>query len=194
LKFVSFNEDYVRRLTDGDPDAGEHFAAYFGGLLFLKLRTRLRSLESIEDVRQETLKRVLLILREGRGVQHPEHFGAFVNGVCNNVLREFRRLDERAEPWDDNNMDEPIDNRVDLDAELVNADLKRLIGQIFAAIPDRDRRILKALYLDEIDRTEASRMFNVNPRNLRVIVCRAKDHFRGAYRGAQVYEPGEIAP
>jgi RNA polymerase sigma-70 factor (ECF subfamily) len=67
-----------------------HFASYFGDLLYLKLRVRLRSIELIEDICQETLTRVLEILREGPGVERPERFGAFVNGVCNNVMRELQ--------------------------------------------------------------------------------------------------------
>ena len=78
--FETFNEEYVRRLTNGDSGAGEHFASYFGNLLFMKLRVRLRSAELIEDVRQETLTRVLVVLRQGAGVDRPERFGAFEIG------------------------------------------------------------------------------------------------------------------
>jgi RNA polymerase sigma-70 factor (ECF subfamily) len=182
LTFESFNEDYVRRLTDGDSGAGDHFASYFGNLLFLKLRVRLRSLQLIEDVRQETLTRVLVILRQGAGVERPERFGAFVNGVCNNVMRELCRLDGREEPWDENK-EEPIDPTVDLNAQLVNADMKREIKQVFAALPEKDRRVLQAIYLDEIDKAEVCRMFQVDAGYLRVLVYRAKVQFRDAYRG-----------
>ena len=182
MTFESFNEDYVRRLTDGDSGAGDHFASYFGNLLFLKLRVRLRSLQLIEDVRQETLTRVLVILRQGAGVERPERFGAFVNGVCNNVMRELCRLDGREEPWDENK-EEPIDPTVDLNAQLVNADMKREIKQVFAALPEKDRRVLQAIYLDEIDKAEVCRMFQVDAGYLRVLVYRAKVQFRDAYRG-----------
>jgi RNA polymerase sigma-70 factor (ECF subfamily) len=180
LKFDTFNEDYVQRLTVGDPGAGDHFAMYFGNLLFLKLRVRLRSIELIEDIRQETLTRVLGILRTGAGVDRPERFGAFVNGVCENVIREFCRLDGRAEPWDDN-MDEPIDPSVDLDGALVNADLKREIARIFAELQDKDRKILQAIFLDEMDKAEVCRMFQVDSNYLRVLIYRAKVEFRRVY-------------
>jgi RNA polymerase sigma-70 factor (ECF subfamily) len=193
LIFETFNEDYVRRLTNGDSGAGEHFASYFGTLLFMKLRVRLRSAELIEDVRQETLTRVLVVLRQGAGVDRPERFGAFVNGVCNNVVRELCRLDGRDEPWDEN-MDEPIDPTVDLDAELVNADLKREIGRIFAALPEKDRRILQAIYLDEIDKAEVRRLFQVDAGYLRVLLHRAKVQFRKAYRGGQANGSPPVNP
>ena len=183
----------MRRLTNGDSGAGEHFASYFGNLLFMKLRVRLRSAELIEDVRQETLTRVLLVLRQGAGVERPERFGAFVNGVCNNVVRELCRLDGRDEPWDEN-MDEPIDPTVDLNAELVNADLKREIGRIFAALPEKDRRILQAIYLDEIDKAEVCRLFQVDAGYLRVLLHRAKVQFRKAYRGGQANGSPPVNP
>ena len=186
MRFESFNEDYVRRLTDGDPDAGEHFAVYFSSLLILKLRVRLCPINLIDDVRQETLARVLAILRRGEGVIRPECFGAFVNGVCNNVMRELRRLDERAEAWDDDNIEEPVDRRVDLEADLVHADSKRVIERVFAVLAEKDRRILQAIYLDEISKAEVCRMFNVNACYMRVLLCRAKAQFRIAYRDGRV--------
>jgi len=188
LIFESFNEDYLRRLTDGDSGAGDHFAAYFGNLLFLKLRVRVRSAELIDDIRQETLTRVLVILREGPGVQRPERFGAFVNGVCNNVVRELCRLDGREEPWSEN-MEDPPDPAVDLDANLVNADSKREIAQAFAALAEKDRRILQAIYLDEIDKAEVCRQFHIRAGYLRVLLHRAKVQFRKTYRGGGVPPP-----
>jgi RNA polymerase sigma-70 factor (ECF subfamily) len=193
IKFESFDQDYVQRLTDGDPVASAHFASYFGNLLLLKLRVRLRSPHLIDDIRQETLKRVLMILREGDGVDQPESFGAFVNGVCNNVMREFCRLDEREEPWDDS-VDEPMDSTVDLDAELINEDLKREIAWVFAAMPKKDRKILKAIFLDELDKAEVCRKYRVNNSYLRVMLYRAKAQFREAYDRVRTDEDWGFPP
>jgi RNA polymerase sigma-70 factor, ECF subfamily len=181
LKFESFSEDYVRRLTEGDSEAGAHFAAYFGSMLFLKLRVRLRHPELIDDIRQETFRRVLDILRRGCGVKRPERFGAFVNGVCENVMKEMDRSDRRAEPWDEHNIEEPIDSTVNPDAEMVNAESKHDIQRIFKELQDKDRRILQAIFLDEIDKDEVCRMFGVDANYLRVLIHRAKAEFRKAY-------------
>jgi len=182
LTFETFNEEYVRRLADGDSDTGEHFATYFGNLLGLKLRMRVRSVQLIEDIQQETFTRVLEILREGPGVHRPERFGAFVHGVCKNVVREFCRIDGREDPWDED-MDDPADSTVDLDAELVTAEFKRVIDRAFAKMPEKDRKILKAIYLDEIDKAEVCRMFGVDAGYLRVLKHRAIAEFRKAYYG-----------
>ena len=51
----------MRRLTDGDSDTGQHFATYFGNLLGLKLRMRVRSVQLIEDIQQETREATAVI-------------------------------------------------------------------------------------------------------------------------------------
>lgn len=178
--FESFDEQYVQRLADGDTAAGDHFAAYFGRVLYLKLRVRLRSADLIEEARQETLLRVLVNLRQGDGIRCPERFGAFVNAVCENVLREFCRSVRRYEPWDEN-VEEPIDQTMDLDAPLVEAELQREIQTIMDSLAEKDRKLLRAVYVDELDKAEICRLHQVDTSYLRVLIHRARVHFRQAY-------------
>ncbi len=181
MKFKEFNDDYVRRLTDADSDIGEHFAAYFGHVLFLKLQVRLHSKHLLEDVRQDTFVRVLAILRKRKGVNCPERFGAFVNGVCENVIRELGRSEMRAEPWDAQHMEEPLDPSASPDAKLIDADSKREIALILSQLTEKDRKILQAIFLDELDKAEVCRIFDVERSYLRVLLFRAKHQFREAY-------------
>jgi RNA polymerase sigma-70 factor (ECF subfamily) len=80
---------YVDRLRNRDPETEAHFTRYFGDLLRIKLRARLRSAQLIDDLRQETFLRVLTALRKSDGIEHPERLGAFVNAVCDNLLYSF---------------------------------------------------------------------------------------------------------
>src|SRR6266481_313176 len=124
FQFYSFDQDYLRRLADGDAAVEHHFSSYFGHLLSLKLRVRIRSPQLIEDIRQETLLRVLQIVRR-KGVEHPERFGALVSGVCNNVLRELIRGEMRHEKSESEF--EAADDNIDLDAPLVNQQLRQQV-------------------------------------------------------------------
>src|SRR6266516_525413 len=109
-QFHAVDEDYLRRLADGDPAVEHHFGSYFGDLLSLKARTRIRSPPLVEDVRQETLLRVLRIVRRDGG-KYPERFGAFVCAVCNSVMMELVRGEVRH---DSSAYEfEPADDRVD---------------------------------------------------------------------------------
>jgi RNA polymerase sigma-70 factor, ECF subfamily len=180
LNFQSFDAEYVQRLKDGDAGVENHFASYFGELLYLKLRARLRSRQLIEDIRQETLLRVLVILRTKGGVEHPERFGAFVNAVGNNVMLEFCRSESRTDAIDDH-QDEPPDTTVDLDGPLISSDTKRQIERVMQELPEKDRRLLEAVYLEEADKSEVCRRHKVNPDYLRVLLHRAKSRFRKIY-------------
>ena len=101
LDRFDFDQAYVERLVAGDPETEQHFAKYFGDLLTIKLRSRLRSPAQAEDARQETFRRVLTTLKQRGGLKAAEHLGAFVNGVCNNVLFEQYRAGSRTDPLAD---------------------------------------------------------------------------------------------
>jgi DNA-directed RNA polymerase specialized sigma24 family protein len=134
LDFHSFDEDYLRRLASGDAAVEHHFSSYFGELLSLKLRVRIRSRQLAEDIRQETLLRVLQIVRKDR-VQHPERFGALVSAVCNNVQMELLRGETRHEKSESEV--EVADDTVDLDAPLVNQQRRRQVDIVLQELPEK---------------------------------------------------------
>jgi RNA polymerase sigma-70 factor (ECF subfamily) len=180
LTFQSFDQDYVRRLTDGDKVVEQHFATYFGSVLYSKLRMkRLRSPQLVEDIRQETLTRVLSILRKG-GVKFPERFGGFVNEVCNRVILELTRADSRHGPMDERR-DEPSDPSINLDGPLVDRDTKRDVEKALRRLSAKDSRILRAVYMEDKDKFQICLELKVDPEYLRVLLHRAKLRFRKVY-------------
>jgi RNA polymerase sigma-70 factor (ECF subfamily) len=178
LDFHSFDETYLRRLASGDAAIENHFSSYFGDLLSLKLRVRVRSPQLIEDIRQETLLRVLQIVRK-KGVEHPERFGAFVSAVCNNVQMELIRGETRHEQSESEF--EAIDHRVDLEAPLVTEQTRRQVGRILEELPGKDRDLLRMYYLEEWDKADLCKRFKVGEDYLRVLLHRAKLRFRSLY-------------
>lgn len=181
MQFHSFDAPYIQRLTDGDPETEAHFASYFGELIKLKLAARMRSATLAEDIRQETLLRVLRALRRGNGVEHPERFGAFVNTVCNNVMYEFFRTANRDGHIEEQ-VHEPVDTTIDLDRPLQESDMQREVSLVLATLPPKDRELLRAVFIDERDKDEICRRFNVDANYLRVLLHRAKGKFRKAYQ------------
>src|SRR5689334_11865664 len=125
VKLVPFDQEYVRLLTERDPETERHFVSYFSELIRIKLRSKLRSPQLIEEIRQETFLRVLNTLRRG-ALQSPERLGAFVNTVCNNVMMEAIRAEARTRPFPDEDFDTP-DTRVDVETELVTEERKRMV-------------------------------------------------------------------
>lgn len=181
LQFREFDSDYIENLRAGDLRTQEHFAAYFSELLHLKLRSRLQSPQAIEDVRQETFARVLTSLRKEGALRHPERLGAFVNTVCNNVLFEHYRSSARSQSLDDEGQPELPATGADALGIVVSKQLKAKVREILLDLPERDRSLLKAVFLDEQDRDEVCRERGVDREYLRVLLHRAKQTFKAEY-------------
>jgi RNA polymerase sigma-70 factor (ECF subfamily) len=177
-QFHSFDQDYLRRLSSGDATVEHHFGSYFGDLLLLKLRSRIRSPQLIEDIRQETLMRVLQIVRKG-GVKHPERFGAFVSGVCNNVMMELVRGEMRH--GSSGSEFEPADDRVDLEAPLVTRQRREQVNSMLEELPRKDRELLRMFFLEERDKSEICKRLKVGEDYLRLLLHRAKLRFRSMH-------------
>jgi RNA polymerase sigma-70 factor (ECF subfamily) len=173
-----FNEEYLRRLVDGDETTELHFTTYFSDHLRIKLRSRLRSSQMIEDVKQETFLRVFRQLRASRSIDQPEKLGAFVNAVCNHVLFETYRSQSKYQGTA-HETPEQRDESWRPDEAFVNDERKRQVREMLAELPERERRVLKALFLDEQDKDEICRDFGVDREYLRVLVHRAKNRARG---------------
>jgi RNA polymerase sigma-70 factor, ECF subfamily len=193
LQFHSFDEAYVARLRAGDFRTQEHFGAYFSALIQVKLRSRLKSREAIEDVRQETSARFYVALREGT-LLHPERLGSFVNSICNNILLEHYRISARAASLDDDDPRElpsPALNLVDI---LVAKETGKKVREILEQLPERDRRLLREVFLEEKDKDQVCRDFGVDREYLRVLLHRAKQSFKSLYKKHLGNDSPEFTP
>jgi RNA polymerase sigma-70 factor, ECF subfamily len=181
LQFQAFDAPYVERLRSGDFRTQEHFVAYFDELIQLKLRARLRTPQAIEDVRQETFARVFAALRTPDGIRQPERLGAFVNSICNNVLLEHYRATSRDSSLEDEPEQDFPDPVIDVLGAVAAREMAEKVRQILQEMPERDRRLIQAIFLDERDKDEVCREFGVDRDYLRVLLHRAKQSFKSLY-------------
>jgi RNA polymerase sigma-70 factor, ECF subfamily len=148
----------------------------------LKLRYKVlyhvgHNCPDVDDIVQETLTRFVRAGQQSQIRNNSEEFGAFVNGVCRNVILEYRRK-MRREPLAD--PDIPIkDNGVRPDAEIY--ELREAIDQGLAELAERDRTILRSLYLEGQDKEDICRKWGMTDAQFRVVLFRAKERFRKAY-------------
>ncbi len=182
-----FDELYIRRLVDGDSATEQHFVAYFGDLLWAMLRSRVRSPQLLEDVRQETFLRVLRNLR-ANGMDHPERLGAYVVSVCRNTLFESFRAESRFREMGDEGS-AMIDPKSGADQAYITGERKQQVDSVMKGLPDKDRDLLKALFLDELDKDEICHRFNVDRDYLRVLLHRARLKFRAVYAQSYAAHP-----
>jgi len=150
--------------------------------LRLKLRYKVlyhvgHGCPDVDDLVQETLTRFVRAGQQNQIRNNSEEFGAFVNGVCRNVILEYRRR-VRREPLAD--PDIPVkDTGVRPDAEVF--EMREAIDQGLAELADRDRMVLRSLYLEGKEKEDICKEWGMTDAQFRVVLFRAKERFRRAY-------------
>jgi RNA polymerase sigma-70 factor (ECF subfamily) len=176
-----FDRAYLDRLASGDPDTERHFTRYFGDLLSIKLRSRLRSPAQIEDARQETFLRVMKVLRQPGGIESPGGFGAFVNTVCNNVLFEMYRSHSRTTPLEEETGAAIPAPGMDAETAVGLDEDRAQVRDVMSSLPQKERQLLHWLFFEECDKDEVCRRLNIDRNYLRVLLHRAKQRFKAEF-------------
>src|SRR6202044_3327192 len=90
---------------------------------------------------------------------------------------EYRRRNMRDEPMPEI-VPEPPSPGIG-DADLF--DLRQAIAQGMEQLSERDRRVLRAFYLEEKSKDEILKQTLMTDEIFRVVLCRAKERFRAIY-------------
>ena len=188
LPRYEFDSAYIQRLMAEDPETQRHFTGYFGNLLSLKLRSRLRSPALVEDATQETFARVLTSLKKKGGLDNAATLGAFVNSVCNNILFEMYRAGRRTEPLEDDV--DAADGQPDAETVVVALEDRERVRRALEALPDKERELLRWLFFEERDKDRICRDLKVDRGYLRVLLHRAKARFKERYAAETAEEMG----
>lgn len=149
--------------------------------LRLKLRYKVlyhvgRDCADADDLVQESLAR---FLRAGQRqtIRNTDDLGAFLNGICRNVILEYRRRMRREQPVDPDN---PLpDIGVRPAAEIL--EMRDAIDNGLKELAERDRAVLRSLYLEGRDKEDICREWGMSDAQFRVVLFRAKERFRRFY-------------
>ncbi len=149
--------------------------------LRLKLRYKVlyhvgNGCPDVDDIVQESLLRFLRA-EQRKSIRNTSELGAFLNGVCRNVILEYRRR-TRREPIADPDIPIP-DPGIRPEAEIL--EMRDAIDNSLAELAERDRSILRALYLEGKDKEEICRERGMTDAQFRVVLFRAKERFRRLY-------------
>ena len=180
VDFFSFDEEYLRRLGAQDPATEAHFVSYFSERLKVTLRARGVDSQTIDEVRQETFCRVWDAVRSG-DVRNPRGFGSYVHSVCRNVLSETRRdiVRNQHDPLDGTDV---ADEQLDLEDLMQQKQNGKLVREILAMLPERDRQVLHARFFEERENEDVCLQFGIDRDYLRVLLHRAINRFGDLYR------------
>ena len=149
----------------------------------LKLRYKVlyhvgHNCPDVDDLVQETLVRYIRADQRNQ-IRNTNEFGAFINGVCRNVILEYRRRTRREPLLDE---DQPIpDIGARPEAEIF--EMRDAIDNGLAELAERDRMILRQLYLEGRDKEDICKEWKMSDAQFRVVLFRAKERFRRVYSG-----------
>jgi RNA polymerase sigma factor (sigma-70 family) len=168
---------FVERLKRQDAEAQADFYDRFGARISYLARRELRSAIEADDVRSETLMRVMQTIRDGR-LRSAEALPSFVWQTAKNVIRERARQTRRFMPIaEPGSAAEPAAPEVDLPDPGASAALNVAL----AAMSDRDREFLRLHFYEEQPREVIAERLGISPERVRLIKSRAILRFREAY-------------
>ncbi|MBL8228957.1 MAG: sigma-70 family RNA polymerase sigma factor [Bryobacterales bacterium] len=177
MQFEHLSEDYLLKLAASDEEAIHHFTNYFGTLMLIKLRARMLPPLAIDEIRQETYLRVFAAIRKPQGIRDGRKLGSFVNSVCNHVLSEYYRQGSRYLAVDSEQLQD-IAAQDDTESSMILRERQQTVHAVMGTLPERDRAILNAVFLEERDKDGVCQQFGIDRGYLRVLVHRAKAAFR----------------
>jgi RNA polymerase sigma-70 factor (ECF subfamily) len=181
LERYAFDREYIERLAHGDAETESHFVAYFGELLLIKLRGRLRNPQAAADLRQEVFLRCFRSLRKENGIVHPERIGAYVCSVCENVLHEHFRSDKNTVEIGEG-ATEPVDGSRSTESELIAEERTQIVKRVLSELAEPDRKLIREVFLEERDKDQICQEMEIDRNYLRVRVHRALARFRSLYK------------
>lgn len=175
-----FDATYLQALADRNENIEQHLVAHFSRPLRAKLRTQLRSPELAQDACQETFLRIFNYFRSGKTLDNPANLPGFVHKVCHNIglefLRSFTRHPQLAE-----DAPEPMDASPGPEGQLVTEERKRIVQRILGDLPERDRELLRRVFLEEEDKDAVCAELEVDRGYLRVLLYRARLRMKTAW-------------
>jgi len=116
-----------------------------------------------------------------------------VNSMCNNVLLEHYRSGARNDSLDEESGNDLPAKGIDLVTALANRQMETKVREILEQLSERDRRLLREIFLEERDKDDVCRDFGVDREYLRVLLHRAKHAFKLLYLRNTGNEPPEFA-
>ncbi|MBZ5578983.1 MAG: sigma-70 family RNA polymerase sigma factor [Acidobacteriia bacterium] len=160
-----------------DPDAENLLVSTFHRALQLKLRRRLRSPELVQDASQETFLRVLSYFRSGKTLENPASLPGFMHSVCHNISLEFIRQATRYSQIPEN-APETADAAASAEVLMLSQETQTAVRQALDGLPQKDRELLRRVFLEEEDKDRVCQEFQVDRTYLRVLLHRARLRFK----------------
>jgi len=162
--------DLVARIQAGDSAAETQLFERYGARVYYLALSRTGSAQDAEDIRSETLLRVLSAIRNQQ-VRSPAALARYILRTLDNVALEFGRQDFRIKRL-------AADPRANIEQNFVDDRVKDAIESTLARLKPRERELLRMYYYDELSKEEIAQRIGVAEERVRLLKSRALKSFR----------------
>jgi len=177
---MNSDEEYLAALRRRDPAVCTRFYYEFAPVLEGMLRYKGFDSATVEDLRNESLRRVI-VLNDAQKVHDAAKFGGFVRGVCKHVVDEHLRVVGRSGNWPEGL--EPIDRAPNMEELLSRAELLSLLIDEIRKLTPGERKLLYDVYLRGRDRRILAEEFGISQSGINVRVFKVVRKLRRALQG-----------
>jgi len=167
-------DEMVARINGGDSAGASALHESFSDRIYFIALRELRSPADAEDVRNETLLRVMESIRAGK-LASSSALPAFVIGTARNVIREVMRKGKRAESMEERDFAAPAAS------EEVDPGVRRAIEAVLRRLKPRERDFVRLYYYEELPKQQISEQLGIHEDRVRLIKSRALKSFREMY-------------
>ena len=177
--------ELARRLAAGDPEAFDRFVEHFRGKIFNYSHMMCGHRDDAEEVVQETL---LKVFQNFDKLRDPDHVRAWVFRIAKNACLTKRRKSIYA-PQQELSLEELMPAREDTgdgfkleiaewsalpEDELLRSDLRQVLEQAIAEMPDMYRSVMLLRDIEELSTEETAQVLDLNTDAVKTRLHRAR--------------------
>ena len=165
--------DLVARIQSGEQNAEAELYERYGPRVFYLALPRTHSREDAEDLRSETLLRVLSAIRN-RQLREPGALARFILRTLDNVVLEAARRESRARLA----ASQQSDPRTHVHEHFLDDHVKDAIEGTLKGLKPRERDFLRLYYYEELSKEEIALRIGIAGERVRLLKSRALKSFR----------------
>ncbi len=162
--------ELVARVQAGDSSAETLLYERYGAQVYYLALSRTGSPQDAEDVRSETILRVLSAIRN-RQLRAPAALARYILRTLDHVALEMIRRESQASRL-------AADPRVNTERHFLDDRVKDAIEWTLGRLKPRERDFLRMYYYDELPKEEIARRIGIAEDRVRLVKSRALKSFK----------------
>ena len=161
----------VQSAQSGDEKAFERLVEKYRVHIYATISGFIDNPQDREDIAQET---IISAYRNLHQLSKPERFGSWLDTIAQNQCRDWMRRN-RVQTVPIENVEENLLNREDSpDQNSVEAEQRRIIAQAIETLPNTERQIARAHYLEDASHDELVSRHGISYQSVSARLFRAK--------------------